>query len=115
MVQDLSLPVEIAGAPIARTPDGLVMSSRNAYLTDAERRAAPRLYAELSSTAQALAAGGDFELLKEAARARLAAAGFRPDYLEWRSEERRVGVACRLVSAASAEDRRLEHEEDRNG
>jgi len=85
MVQDLSLPVEIAGAPIARTPDGLAMSSRNAYLTDAERRAAPRLYAELSSTAQALAAGGDFELLKEAAWARLAAAGFRPDYLEWRN------------------------------
>jgi len=44
MVADLSLPVEVVGAPTVRQTDGLALSSRNAYLTDAERQAAPKLY-----------------------------------------------------------------------
>jgi pantoate--beta-alanine ligase len=41
MAQDLSLPVEVVGCPTVREPDGLAMSSRNAYLTAEERAAAP--------------------------------------------------------------------------
>jgi pantoate--beta-alanine ligase len=44
LVSDLSLPVEVVGCPIVRDPDGLALSSRNAYLTAAERAVAPRLY-----------------------------------------------------------------------
>lgn len=43
MVADLSMPIEVVGCPIVREPDGLAMSSRNAYLDEAERAAAPVL------------------------------------------------------------------------
>lgn len=51
MVRDLNIPVEIRVAPIVREPDGLAMSSRNAYLTPDERAAAPVLYRTLSQAA----------------------------------------------------------------
>jgi pantoate--beta-alanine ligase len=44
LVADLSLPVEVIGAPTVRETDGLALSSRNAYLTEAQRQAAPKLY-----------------------------------------------------------------------
>jgi pantoate--beta-alanine ligase len=47
MVQDLDVPVEVVGCPTVREADGLAMSSRNAYLTPEERRAAPVLYRAL--------------------------------------------------------------------
>ncbi len=49
LVIDLSFPVEVVACPTVRAPDGLALSSRNAYLTDAERRAAPVLYRALSA------------------------------------------------------------------
>ena len=48
MVRDLNLPVEIVGMPIVREPDGLAMSSRNAYLSPEEREAALALSKSLS-------------------------------------------------------------------
>lgn len=47
MVEDLNFPVQIVGCPIVREPDGLAMSSRNVYLSETERRVAPRLYQAL--------------------------------------------------------------------
>ncbi|HUD70793.1 MAG TPA: pantoate--beta-alanine ligase [Dongiaceae bacterium] len=57
MVRDLHLGVEIAGCPTVREPDGLAMSSRNAYLSPEERRAAPVLYQALTAAAEAVRAG----------------------------------------------------------
>jgi pantoate--beta-alanine ligase len=47
MVRDLSIPVEVVACPTLREPDGLAMSSRNAYLTPDERAAAPVVHAAL--------------------------------------------------------------------
>lgn len=57
LVTDLDLPVELEIAPTVRESDGLAMSSRNAYLTPDERRAAPALYRGLRRAADAVARG----------------------------------------------------------
>ncbi len=83
---DLDIPTRIVGSPTVREADGLALSSRNAYLTPAERAAAPTLFKVLGTIAERVAAG-------EAAAAplawgldRLAEAGFGPvDYLELRA------------------------------
>ncbi len=82
MVEDLDLPVRIMGVPTQRDADGLALSSRNAYLTDEERRAARTLPRALGEAAQAIGAGGDVAEVLDRARGRLAAAGFDPiDYV----------------------------------
>jgi pantoate--beta-alanine ligase len=57
MVRDLSIPVEVVACPTTREPDGLAMSSRNAYLSEAERAAAPVLHAALLVGRLAIDAG----------------------------------------------------------
>jgi pantoate--beta-alanine ligase len=57
MVQDLHLPVEIAAGETVREPDGLALSSRNAYLSPAERRAAPVLHRALAAARRAIERG----------------------------------------------------------
>jgi pantoate--beta-alanine ligase len=74
---DLCLPVKIIAAPIVREADGLAMSSRNRFLSPAERATAPQLYAVLS----ALRATPESHAALPTARASLAKAGFEIDYL----------------------------------
>jgi len=104
MARDFSLPVELIGAPVVREDDGLAMSSRNGYLDERQRAAAPALYRALRETADSLAQGEDFEVLKQGVLEKLEAAGFTPDYLEWRSArdlgEPRPGGPGRLFAAA---------------
>ena len=57
MASDLSFPVEVVGCPTVREPDGLALSSRNAYLTEAERAAAPVLHRSLEAGAAAIDLG----------------------------------------------------------
>ena len=57
MARDLSMPVEVVGCPTIREHDGLALSSRNVYLTPAERAAAPVLYRAMRAGAQAVRAG----------------------------------------------------------
>lgn len=57
MAADLSFPVEVTGCPTVREPDGLALSSRNAYLTDDERKAAPVLHRALVAGVDAVIAG----------------------------------------------------------
>lgn len=81
MVEDLWLPVEIVGINTVREADGLAMSSRNQYLTEAERREAPLLHRSLAKVADDLRAGRrDFEALQSQAARELSAC-MRPDYV----------------------------------
>lgn len=82
MAEDLAMPVRIVGIDTLREADGLAMSSRNGYLTDAERTTAPTLYRVLSGIRQRLLDGSDdFAGLQAAAARELDENGFRTDYV----------------------------------
>jgi pantoate--beta-alanine ligase len=81
MVADLLLPLEIVGVPTVREPDGLALSSRNRFLTAAERGVAPRLFAVLQATAHELTNGVHARRPLGSARSALVQAGFEIDYV----------------------------------
>jgi pantoate--beta-alanine ligase len=82
MARDLDFPVAISMCLTVREPDGLAMSSRNSYLTDGQRAAAPSIYAGLRALDEAFRAGeSDAELLKARVRSQLDAQ-LRLEYLE---------------------------------
>lgn len=84
MARDLDLPVEIVGVPTVREPDGLALSSRNVYLSAAERRVAPTLHRAMRTAADAIAKGAPAAPVIERAAAELTADGFQVEYLELR-------------------------------
>lgn len=85
LTRDLDLPVEIVAGPIVRASDGLALSSRNAYLTPAQRHAAPSLHRALAAAAAALAAGAAVADAERNATADVLRAGFDAvDYIETR-------------------------------
>jgi pantoate--beta-alanine ligase len=86
--RDLGLGVAIHGVPTVREPDGLALSSRNAYLDARERVIAPALHRSLAGLAEAVIAGANPAEETARARAALLDAGFASvDYVELRDAE----------------------------
>jgi len=91
MTSDIGLPIEIVGVDTVRDVDGLAMSSRNAYLTVAERGVAPKLAAMLQTLAGRIRNQGvpesGFTAQETQAAEQLMSAGFRPDYVSVRRQQ----------------------------
>ena len=86
LVRDLNMPVRIEVCPTIREPDGLAMSSRNAYLSEEERVRATGLSRALRAAEATVARGElDAAAVIAAARQELDEAGIEPEYLELRS------------------------------
>ena len=87
MVRQLALPIEIVPAETVRAADGLALSSRNGYLSAAERAEAPRLHRVLRAAADRLAAGErDVARIEREAIDALRGAGWAPDYIAVRRQ-----------------------------
>ncbi len=93
MVRDLDIPVRIEALPIVREPDGLAMSSRNAYLGLEDRERATALSRALD-VVERVAREGSLGAGIEAGRRELEVAGVEPEYLEARDPENLEPVAA---------------------
>lgn len=105
MAADLLLPTRIATVSTVRDADGLALSSRNRFLSPAERTLAAQLPAVLATAAAALRSGAAVPATVEAARQLMTGLGFRVDYLDLAQADtlERLDVAtspCRLLAAA---------------
>ncbi len=106
LTSDLNIPVEIMGAATVRESDGLAMSSRNVYLSEDERAAAPVLHRCMTKAAQRIRDGEAMEAALAPARNKITSAGFEIDYLEVRdavtlaSVEGRYRKGLRILVAA---------------
>jgi len=113
LVRDLGLRTRIVPAPTVREVDGLALSSRNAYLSDAERAVAPALHRVLKECANAIAAGRPIGPVLRHGREAITKVGFSVDYLEARDAETLVPVGTstsgkiRLLVAARLGTTRL--------
>jgi pantoate--beta-alanine ligase len=113
LVRDLDIPIRIEVLPIVRDPDGLALSSRNAYLSADERERALALSRALRAAEEAVAGGTiEADAVLAAARAKLDEAGVAPEYLELRSahalsEVERVNGSTLLAVAARVGRARL--------
>jgi len=87
MVRDLDFPTRIEVRPTVREVDGLAMSSRNAYLTPADRERAPALHRALESARHTAHRGATSSDVLAPARRVLSEAGIQPEYLEVRDAE----------------------------
>jgi len=84
IAKDLDLLVKVIGVPTMREPDGLALSSRNAYLSSAERAVAPMLYKVLKGCASRITNGEKIDRVLNVGRIEVDLAGFALDYLEAR-------------------------------
>jgi pantoate--beta-alanine ligase len=106
MTRDLDIPVEIVGCATVREPDGLAMSSRNAYLTADERRIAARLNRIMHDAIKAVRSGEAIAAAETEAVRHLVAAGFSSvDYVAIRDAESLQTIAdlrrpARILAAA---------------
>lgn len=104
--RDLGLKTRIVGAPIVRERDGLALSSRNRYLTAAERQVAPMLYRALKEAAAKIGNGAPIAAVLDQARKAIGRAGLELDYFEARNAETlepleaAAGEPIRLLAAA---------------
>jgi pantoate--beta-alanine ligase len=87
LARDLDLKTRIVGVATVRDVDGLALSSRNAYLSPAERAAAPVLHRVLMDCAERIAARQPIAAVLSQGRATITQAGFVVDYLEARQAE----------------------------
>jgi pantoate--beta-alanine ligase len=88
MTRQLALPIEIIGVDTVRADDGLALSSRNGYLSPAERAEAPRLYQTLCELRESLLQEGleNREILEQKACKNLDKHGWKTDYLAVRQQ-----------------------------
>ncbi|SDD78202.1 pantoate--beta-alanine ligase [Aquimonas voraii] len=99
LVADLAFPIRIEAGETVREPDGLAMSSRNQYLQPEERRRAALIYATLCEVRVRLLAGEAVAAVEAWGAERLAAEGFKVDYLALRRPDRLAAPAVRARGA----------------
>jgi pantoate--beta-alanine ligase len=105
MAADLDIPIKVVGIPTIREDDGLAMSSRNRYLSRAERHQATAINRSLAQAAEKIRAGGNIQNATRAAARSLSTLGFKVDYVTARNAETLAmpsdrGEPLRLLAAA---------------
>ena len=100
MTEQFALPTDIIAAETVRDSDGLALSSRNRFLSEAERAEAPMLAAALQAVRQGVLSGNrDFAKLEQEAMASLAARGWKPDYIAIRKRSTLTAPTAQDVDA----------------
>ncbi len=113
LAADLALPIGIAGGPILREPDGLALSSRNAYLTAEQRKIAGRLNTVLRETIERARSGAQIAEAEKSGADALLQAGFTSvDYVAIRDAATLQTIGdlsrpARILAAASVGTTRL--------
>ena len=80
MVRDISLPVKVMAGATMRADDGLALSSRNQYLSPAERELSTQIHATLLQMRELIEKGHGWKVVEQAAASKLQRSGFEPDY-----------------------------------
>jgi pantoate--beta-alanine ligase len=99
MCRQFALPTEIVAHETVRDADGLALSSRNRFLSETERREAPRLYRVLNEVRDRLRGGAtDLPAIEHDAQRELAAAGWKVDYVSVRRQMDLKAPSAELVT-----------------